>query len=53
MYNGCLKNGTFPEIWKKAKITPITKPDTQNSQDVTKYCPIILLNIGVRYLKRH
>jgi hypothetical protein len=27
MYNGCLKNGIFPEILKKAKIIPITKPD--------------------------
>ena len=46
MYNGCLKNVIFPEIWKKAKIIQITKPDTQNSQDVTKYRPISLLNIG-------
>ena len=52
MYNGCLKNGIFPEIWKKAKIIPITKSDTQNSLDLTKYRPISL-NIGERYSKRH
>jgi len=51
-YNGCLKNGVFPEIWKKAKIPPITKPDTQNSQDVTKYRPINLLNIGRKILEK-
>jgi len=52
MYNGCLKNGVFPEIWKKAKIIPITKPDTQNSQDVTKYRPISLLNTGGKILEK-
>jgi len=52
MYNGCLKNGIFPEIWKKAKIIPITKPDTQNSQDDTKYRPISLLNIGGKILEK-
>jgi hypothetical protein len=52
MYNGCLKTGIFPEIWKKAKIIPITKPDTQNSQDVTKYRPISLLNIGGKILEK-
>ena len=24
MYNGCLKNGIFPEIWKKARTLPST-----------------------------
>jgi hypothetical protein len=52
MYNGCLKNGVFPEIWKKAKIIPITKPDTQNNQDVAKYRPISLLNIGGKILEK-
>ena len=52
MYNGCLKNGIFPEIWKRAKIIPITKPDTQNSPDVTKYRPISLLNIGGKILEK-
>jgi len=32
-------------------IIPITKPDTQNSQDVTKYRPISLLNIGGKILE--
>ena len=52
LYNSCLKNGVFPERWKKAKIIPITKPDTQNSKDVTKYRPISLLNIGGKILEK-
>jgi hypothetical protein len=52
MYNACLKNGVFPEIWKKAKIIPITKPDTQNSQDVIKYRTISFLNIGGKILEK-
>jgi hypothetical protein len=51
-YYGCLKNEIFPEIWKKAIIIPITKPDTQNSQDVTKYRPISLLNIGGKIIEK-
>jgi hypothetical protein len=39
-------------IWKKAKIIPITKTDTQNSQDVTKYRPISLLNTGGKILEK-
>jgi len=52
MYNGCLKNGIFPERWKKAKIIPIMKPHTQNSEDVTKYRPISLLNIGGKIMEK-
>jgi hypothetical protein len=52
MYNSHQQNGIFPEIWKKAKITPITKTDIQTSQDVTKYRPIILLNIGGKILEK-
>jgi len=52
MYNGYLKNGIFQEVWKKAKIIPITKPDTQNSPDVTKYRPISFLNIGGKILEK-
>jgi hypothetical protein len=52
MYYSCLQNGIFSEIRKKAKITPITKPDIQNSQDVTKYRSISLLNIGGKILEK-
>ena len=52
LYNECLKNRIFPERWKKAKIIPIIKPHTKNSEDVTKYRPIILLNIGGKILEK-
>jgi hypothetical protein len=46
------KKGIFPERWKKAKLIPIMKPHTQNSEDVTKYCPISLLNVGGKILEK-
>ena len=52
MYNGCLKNGIFPERWQMPKIIPIMKPHTQNSEDVTKYRPISLLNIGGKIMEK-
>jgi len=52
MYNGCLKNGIFPERWKKAKIIPIMKPGTQTCEEVTKYRPISLLHVGGKILER-
>jgi len=52
LYNSCLRNGVFPERWKKAKIIPITKPDMQNSKDVNQYRPISLLNIGGKILEK-
>jgi retron-type reverse transcriptase len=52
LYNSCLKNGVFPERWKKAKIIPITKPGTQNSKDVNKYRPINLLNVVGKILEK-
>jgi hypothetical protein len=36
----------------RAKIIPITKPDMQNSKDVTKYRPISLLNVGGKILDK-
>jgi len=52
LYNSCLKNGVFPDRWKKAKIIPIMKPGAQNSKDVTKYRQISLLNIGGKILEK-
>jgi len=52
MYNGCIKDGIFPERWKKAKIIPIMKPGTQMCEEVTKYRLISLLNVGVKILER-
>jgi hypothetical protein len=52
LYNKCLKYGVFPERWKKAKIISITKPDTHNSKDITKYRPISLLSLGGKILEK-
>jgi hypothetical protein len=44
LYNGCLRR-VFPTRWKGAKLTPITKPGEENSDDVSKFHPISLLNV--------
>jgi len=48
--NCCLRSGTFPTRWKKATILPITKPGKESSDEVSKFCPIILLDIGGKVL---
>jgi hypothetical protein len=45
MYNGCLQKGVFPKRWKRAKLIPIVKPGKEDSEEVTKFRPISLLNI--------
>ena len=46
------KNGIFAERWKKAEIIPIMKPHTQISEEVTKYRPVSLPNIGRKILEK-
>jgi len=53
MYNGCIKNGIFLERWKKAKIIPIMKPDSQTCEEVTEHRPISLLMWDGNYWKKH
>jgi hypothetical protein len=50
--NGCLKRGIFPLRWKRARLIPITKPEKENSEDVSKHRPISLLNIGGKVLEK-
>jgi len=52
IYNSCLKQGIFPTDWKKAKLIPITKPGREQSNEVSKYCPISLLSIGGKVLEK-
>lgn len=52
IYNSCLRSGTFPKQWKKAKIIPIVKPGKETSLEVTKYRPISLLNTGGKILEK-
>jgi hypothetical protein len=51
IYNGCLKRGIFPTKWKRARLIPITKSGKENSEEVSKFRPISLLNIGVKVLE--
>jgi len=52
IYNGCLRSGTFPTRWKKAKILPVTKPGKESSDEVSKFRPISLLDIGGKVLEK-
>ena len=52
IYNGRLKNGIFPTRWKRAKLIPIIKPGCEKSNEVSKYRPISLLNVGGKVLEK-
>jgi len=52
LYNGCLRRGVFPKRWKRAKLIKITKSGKENSEHVTKFRPISLLNIGGKVLEK-
>ncbi|PZC85558.1 hypothetical protein B5X24_HaOG216666 [Helicoverpa armigera] len=42
LFNKCITNGVFPEIWKRANIVPVHKSGSKN--DVSTYRPISLLS---------
>ena len=46
LYSEWLRRGRFHKTWKKVKIVPITKPDKENSMEVTKFRPISLTNVA-------
>jgi len=46
MYNGFMRSGVFPKRRKTAKLIPILKPGKENSDEVSKFRPISLLNTG-------
>jgi hypothetical protein len=52
LYNGCLKQGTFPRRWKRAKVIPVVKPGKENSEVVSKFRPISLLNVGGKNMEK-
>ena len=52
MYNGCLRRVIFPKRWKTAKLIPTVKPGKENSDDVSKFRPISLLNTGGKVLEK-
>ena len=52
LYNGCLRRGVFPKRWKRAKLITITKPGKENSDDVLKFRPLSLPNVGGKVLEK-
>jgi hypothetical protein len=52
IYNGCLKEGVFPNTWKKAKIIPIVKPGKEGSDEVNKFRPNSLIDSGGKVLEK-
>jgi len=52
IYNGCLREGVFPQSWKKAKIIPKVKPSKEGSDGVNKFGPISLIDSGSKVLEK-
>jgi len=52
IYNGCLRQGTFPTRRKRAKVIPVIKPGKENSEEVSKLRPISLINVGGKFWKK-
>ena len=52
MYKSCFKYGSFPTRWKRAQLIPTIKPGKENNDEVTKYRPISLLNVGGKVLEK-
>ena len=46
IYNECLRSGHFPKQWKRSILLPIAKPGKEGINEVHKYRPISLINIG-------
>ena len=42
IFNNCIRNGTFPEILKKAEVTPVFKKGDPTSK--TDYLPVSTLS---------
>jgi hypothetical protein len=47
-----LRRGIFPTRWKRAKVIPIVKPGKDTSDEVSKFRPISLLNVGGKVLEK-
>ena len=47
-----LRKGLFPKQWKRSIILPIVKPGKEGMNEVCKYHPISLLNIGGKVLEK-
>jgi len=52
IYNGCLRQGAFPTRWKRVKVIPVIKPGKENSDNVSKFRPVSLINVGGKILEK-
>ncbi|CAH0558572.1 unnamed protein product [Brassicogethes aeneus] len=50
VFNKCLRQGTFPVIWKEARLVLIEKPK-KNSSEEQAYRPICLINAAGKVLE--
>jgi len=46
-----LEGGLLSQDWKRAKITPIGKPGKETNEDISKYCPLSLINTAAKVLE--
>jgi hypothetical protein len=53
IYNECLRRGHFPKQWKRSVIIPIVKPGIEGLNEVGRYTPISLINIGGKYWENY
>ena len=52
LYNGCLRRGVFPAMWKRAELIPIANPGKENCEDINTFRHISLLNTGGKVLEK-
>ncbi|KAK9667493.1 hypothetical protein QE152_g41331, partial [Popillia japonica] len=52
VYNQCLIKAYITKEWKESIIVPIIKLGKENLEDVSKYCPISLINGGGKELEK-
>ena len=50
VFNASLKKGTFPDIWKVARVTPIFKSGQKSN--LSNYRPISVLSVLSRLLEK-
>jgi hypothetical protein len=50
--NECLKKGHFPKQWKRSVILPTVKPGKEELNEMGKFRPISLINIGGKILEK-
>ena len=51
IYNQILRQGSFPSVWKKAKVIPI--PKSRDLSDPNKFRPISILSVLSKPIEKH